>query len=110
MQDNTDMLGNIIKAARLKADVTMETLAERVGVTERYLYRIENEGKVPSYEVLNKLIRELSIDPYLIHFPERQAIEDEIGALIRTLCTCDARALDVVKAIAKALIDTTPKK
>ncbi|MGN0587378.1 MAG: helix-turn-helix domain-containing protein [Oscillospiraceae bacterium] len=26
----------------------MEELAERVGITERYLYRIENEGKKPS--------------------------------------------------------------
>ena len=110
MQDKTDMLGDVIKNARLQAEVTMEALAERVGVTERYLYRIENEGKIPSYDVLNKLIRELSIDPYLIHFPERQAVDDEIGALFRMLCSCDERALEVIKAMARVLIDTNPEK
>ena len=87
MQGRADMLGDVIKNARLKADVTMEVLAEQVGVTERYLYRIENEGKIPSYDVLNKLIRELSIDPYLVHFPERQAVDNEIGELLRMLCS-----------------------
>lgn len=27
-----------------------------------YLYRIENEGKVPKFDVLKKLVRELSVD------------------------------------------------
>jgi len=39
------MLGEVIKSARLAADITMEALADRIGITERYLYRIENEGK-----------------------------------------------------------------
>lgn len=41
----TDNLGDIIKAARQKADITVEALAEKVEKTERYIYRIENEGK-----------------------------------------------------------------
>ena len=44
-------LGDIIKAAREKSDLTVEALAERVGVTERHLYRIENKEKKPSYHV-----------------------------------------------------------
>ena len=40
--------GAVIKEARQKTDITMEKLAERVGITERYLYRIENEGQKPS--------------------------------------------------------------
>ena len=38
-------LGDIIKAAREKSDLTVEALAEKVGVTERHLYRIENNEK-----------------------------------------------------------------
>ena len=63
MQEKADTLGDVIKNARMEADITMEALAERIGVTERYLYRIENEGKKPSYDVLKKLIRELAIQP-----------------------------------------------
>ena len=66
MHTNTDMLGNVIKQARQRADITIESLAERVGVTDRYIYRIENEGKKPSYDILSKIIQVLHIDPDLI--------------------------------------------
>lgn len=56
-----ETLGDIIKAAQQKAGITNEELAAKVGVSERYIYRIENEGKKPSFDVLYKLIRELSI-------------------------------------------------
>ncbi len=56
-----ETLGDIIKSARQKADITIEELANRVNITERYLYRIENESKKPSFDVLYRLIRELSI-------------------------------------------------
>ena len=51
-----DTLGVTVKSARKNADMTIEELAERIDVTERYLYRIENEGKKPSFEVLYKLV------------------------------------------------------
>ena len=45
MHNQPETLGSILKAAREKAGITIEALAERAGITERYLYRIENEGK-----------------------------------------------------------------
>ena len=110
MHRNSDMLGAILKTAREKAGITVEALAENVGVTERYLYRIENEGKKPSYEVLYKLIRELSIPPDSIFYPEKPTNDSEMENLLRMLSLCDERSLQVVKATAKALIDTVPKK
>ena len=67
MQNEHEMLGEIIKNARMKADITVEDLAAKVGVGERFIYRIENEGKKPSYDILYKLIRELSILPCLLY-------------------------------------------
>ena len=52
MQNQYETLGDIIKNARMKADITVEKLAVKIGVTDRYIYRIENEGKKPSYEIL----------------------------------------------------------
>ena len=103
-------LGDIIKSAREKSDLTVEALAEKVGVTERHLYRIENKEKKPSYELLYKLIRELSITPDSIFYPERLSRDSEVENLIRLLYNCDERSLEVIKATAKALIDTAPKK
>ncbi len=110
MHNQPETLGNIIKSARQRADITMENLAEKVGITERYLYRIENEGKKPSYDVLYKLIRELSILPDSIFYPEKPSKDSEIENLLRMLYSCDERSLEVIKATAKALIDTASEK
>lgn len=69
MHNHHETLGEIIKNARTKADITVEALANKVGVSERFIYRIENEGKKPSYDILYKLIRELAIVPDQIFFP-----------------------------------------
>ncbi|MGN0494436.1 MAG: helix-turn-helix domain-containing protein [Acutalibacteraceae bacterium] len=110
MHKQPEKLGDIIKSAREKADITIEALAYRAGITERYLYRIENEGKKPSFDVLYKLIRELSISPDLIFYPEKPSKDSEVENLLRMLSDCDERSLEVVKATVKALIDTAPEK
>ena len=88
----------------------MEVLADRVGITERYLYRIENEGKKPSYDVLYKLIRELSISPDSIFYPEKPSKDSEAENLIRMLYGCDERSLQIIKATVKAAIESQPKE
>lgn len=110
MHKQPDNLGNVIKTAREKAGITIEYLATNVGITERYLYRIENEGQKPSFDVLYKLTRKLSISTDLIFYPEKPSKDSEIGNLLRMLSECDERSLEVVKATAKALIETAPKK
>lgn len=45
MHNKPETLGYIIKVARENAGITIEVLANKVDITERYLYRIENEGK-----------------------------------------------------------------
>lgn len=106
LREIPNTLGDIIKKAREKSGMTIESLANKVEITERYLYRIENEGKKPSFEVLYKLIRELSISPDLIFYPEKPTKDSEVENLLRMLSDCDDRFLQVIKATAKALIDT----
>ena len=106
----TETLGNVIKKARQRSGMTMEELADRVDITTRYLYRIENEGKKPSYEVLCKIIQVLHIDPDLIFYPEKPTKDSEVEDLLRMLYNCDERSLEVVKATAKALIGTALEK
>lgn len=110
MQTKYETLGDIIKSARTKADITVEALAEKIGVSERYVYRIENEGKKPSYDILYKLIRELSILPDQIFFPEKQVEDSEMESIIRMLYNCDARSMQIIKATIKAALDSQPKE
>lgn len=110
MHSQTETLSAILKSAREKADITVEALAEKVGITERYLYRIENEDKKPSYDVLYKLIRELSISPDLIFYPEKPFEESEAENLVRMLHNCDERSMQIIKATAKAALESQPKE
>ena len=103
-------LGDIIKSVRQENGITIEMLADRIDITERYLYRIENEGKKPSYDVLYRLIRELSISPDSIFYPEKPSKDSEVENLLRVLSVCDRRSLEVIKATAKALISTASEK
>ena len=105
-----DTLGAVIRSARENMGMTVETLAEKVGVSTRYIYRIESGLKKPSYDLLCKLIRELSVSADLIFFPDKPNDDSEIVKLFRTLCECDERSIEVVKATTKALIETAPKK
>lgn len=106
MHDIPETLGGIIKSARQHADITMETLADKVGITERYLYRIENENKKPSFDILYKLIRELSISSDSIFYPEKPSKDSEAENLIRMLYNCDERSMKIIKATIKAALES----
>lgn len=108
MQNEAEIFGAVLKAARQEAGLTVEALAERVGVTDRYIYRLENNGKTPGYAVLCRLIRELAISPDLLFYPEKVTQDSEVDTLIRKLATCDTRSIEVAKATIQSLIATAP--
>ena len=105
MHNTYEPLGHIIKSARENSDYTVEQLAEKLGITERYLYRIENEGKKPSYDLLYKIIRTLAIQPDVIFYPEKASEDSEIEKLLQTLSLCDHRSLIIIKEIANIVIE-----
>ena len=106
MHSDFDKLGDIIKTARKNSNLTREQLAEKTNISPRYLMSIENENKKPSYNVLFHLIRELGISADTIFFPEGKLSNTEIDQITRLLCLCDERALKVVAATLKALLDS----
>ena len=110
MRNLPESPGLILKTARERAGITVEALAEMADASERYIYRIENEGKKPSYDVLYHLIRALDLSPDLLFYPEKQSENPEIEQLIHMLYKCDLRALDIIKATTTALINTAPEK
>ena len=104
------ILAENIRIERARKKISQEHLAEMSDITPQHLYRIENEGKKPSFDVLYKLIRELSISADSIFYPEKPSKDSEVDNLLRMLSACDERSLKVVKATVKALIDTAPEK
>lgn len=105
MPTENDMLGAVIKKARKNKKMTLESLAEKIGISARYLGSIENENKKTSYDVLFKLIRTLGISPDLIFYPGLPSKENELEDLIRLLHSCDTRSLNVARATIEALLN-----
>ena len=98
MHEYNRILGNIIRQERLKADMTQEELAERIGIDPRTILKIENHRGNPKMEVLYPLIRTLNIDANLIFYPDinennvplkqflaflSQCSDDEINSLLQ---------------------------
>jgi DNA-binding XRE family transcriptional regulator len=81
VHNDTDILSSVIKSARENADITIEALAAKIDISERYIYRIENEQKRPSFNVLYKLIHALAINSDLIFYPDKSCKDTEIEDL-----------------------------
>lgn len=106
MQIIAETLSVTLKNARKRSEFTVEALAEKIGVTERYLYRIENGGQIPSVQVLYRLIRELSISPEAIFYPEKETKQSEIDTLVHMMVQCDERSLSIIRATIEAALDS----
>lgn len=103
--NNIDKLGSILKTARKAKGLTREQLSETINISPRYLMSIENENKKPSYDVLFRLVRELSISADTIFYPENQRSDTYINQLVRLLYLCDERELKIVTATVNALLE-----
>lgn len=67
-----DVLGSAIKAARKEKGFTQAKLADKLGISLRYLKSIENSGRKPSYDLLARTVRELDISTDTVfHILER---------------------------------------
>lgn len=110
VQNNADILSDVLKNARQSAGLTVEALAEKAGISERYIYRIENEKRKPKFDVLLSLIRALGISADLIFYPDKPCKDTEIEDLIRMLYNCDERSMEIIKATVKAAVESQPKE
>ena len=63
-------MGAIIQKARVAHGITQTALAEKIDVSLRTIIAIETGKRNPTFEVLYKIIRELSIPADLIFRPD----------------------------------------
>jgi len=67
-----DRLGDVVKSTRQLMKLTQLQLADRLGITVRYLKAIENSGRKPSYDLLVRIVRELDIPTDIVFYPEHE--------------------------------------
>lgn len=96
-------MGLIFKKKRLEANLTQEELAEKIGVSSRYIMAIENEGKHPSLDIWFQLIRILHVSADAMIYPETSPSEDD--QLLRMFRLLQDRDRKIIQAVMKSMLD-----
>ena len=95
---NTSYMGAIFKAARKRADMTQEQVAEQVDITPRFLMGLEKGEKRPSLEVLLRLAHLLNIPGDALIHPQLSFVDEEDQELLRLFMELTARDKKVILA------------
>lgn len=82
-------LGLRLKKARTEQKLTYDELADKSGVSSRYIKEIENHGNVPSIYKLTQLIHALNISADLLFYTKcscgKSGLQEIAGLLIAML-------------------------
>ena len=109
MPDYSNTLGDAVRRARMKLDLTQSEVAESIDVDVRTVLNIENSKGNPKMEVLYPLVRALKIDAKEIFYPELQRDGAAISQLRLLIEDCSeeeaAAMIPVLKSVLAALRD-----
>lgn len=109
MPDYFNTLGDAVRRARMKLDLTQSEVAESIDVDVRTVLNIENSKGNPKMEVLYPLVRVLKIDAKEIFYPEMQRESPSISQLRLLIEDCSeeeaATMIPVLKSVLAALRD-----
>lgn len=102
-------LGYALKAIRDELGITQDDLAERAGTTKSSISRIENDGQMPSLDMLERLAAGLDLKVYQVMaraegtaLPVDKASKEE-RELLRKLKAMEADVREHYLAIARGL-------
>ncbi len=104
MEDKHVHFGLAIKNARLDCGMTQEALAERAGISCRYLIAIENEGRIPRLPTVYRLIHSLHISADRIFYSEQPPKDSERAQLTHMLESCSDRDIHILLCAARAML------
>ena len=109
MSDYSRPLGDAVKRARGRLDLTQGEVADKIDVDVRTILNIENYKGNPKMEVLFPLVRALRIDAREIFNPEMQRESPSLRQLRLLIEECSegeaAAIIPVFEAILNALRD-----
>jgi len=105
MSEYSKVLGDTVFYRRKQMKLTQAELAERAGVTEQTIRKIEHYEGNPQLDVLVPLIRVLHIDPMEIFYPEENSSETAKQQLYILLADCSSEQIDALIPIVKAALE-----
>lgn len=106
MSDFTHPLGDTVKRAREKQELTQAQVADSIDIDMRTVLNIENYKGNPKMEILFPLIRVLRIDPNEIFYPERQHETSDTKYLRFLIEDCSEQEAKTLIPIIEAVLST----
>ena len=98
-------MGPIFKEYREKAERIQEQVAEKVGITTRFLMALENENRRPSIDVLLRFADTLNIPGDVLLHPQLQTIDNEDEQLIRMMMRLNTRDKKVLRSAIQMMLN-----
>jgi transcriptional regulator with XRE-family HTH domain len=97
-------LGTAVKEARSSSGLTQRELAESLNISTRYLMRIENGQRKPSYNLLCLIVSKLDIQTESVFRPTLEQSRKEIDRLNVLLQYCTKHQLSIITATVHAIV------
>jgi len=105
MSDYAKNLGEVIYRYRKSMKMTQATLAEKTGVTEQTIRKIEHGDGNPQLDVLYALVTTLQIDPSEIFYPGNNQNNQTRKMLEILLAECSDNQIASLLPIIRASLD-----
>ena len=100
------LLGEHIKNARIKKELTQESLAELLDITPTHVKHIESGHRKPSIEILFRIakILDMSVDNVIFSDSDDNLTKEKINEINNLLIKCNKKELAVAKDLIFSLI------
>lgn len=98
-------IGPLLKEARISAGMTQEKLAERVGITPRFLMGIENEGRALSLDTFLLITRALHLPGDIVLYPEQNYSDKESSHMLHMFQTLNQRDRKIILSMMQEMVN-----
>ena len=105
MAENMKYVGMLIKFFREENGIRLEDFADEINISPRYLQKIENEGNIPSFRVLKRIINRLSMDSNCFFYENYDINEVRLNNIVQKLKKCNDFEINVISATLNALME-----
>lgn len=102
--------GTSLRRAREKREYTREQIAERAGISPRFVSAIENDRRKPSLDVLMRLVHAIGTSFDEVLMPQTISEEYTADRIKRLITQCSQRDQELVLALIDQMLDSKEEK
>lgn len=105
-QQTVYSFGSSLRRAREKREYTREQIAERAGISPRFVSAIENDRRKPSLDVLMRLVHAIGTSFDEVLMPQTISEEYTADRIKRLITQCSQRDQELVLALIDQMLDS----